>query len=74
MATADTTSMVARVALIMNLFDDPGKRLRLDQVVSRTGLPRSRCTASSNSCMRLGCCSIGPTATASPPPRCRWAG
>ncbi|OHV00593.1 IclR family transcriptional regulator [Mycobacterium talmoniae] len=33
--------MVARVALIMNLFDDPGKRLRLDQVVSRTGLPRS---------------------------------
>ncbi|WP_242657286.1 IclR family transcriptional regulator [Mycobacterium talmoniae] len=41
MATADTTSMVARVALIMNLFDDPGKRLRLDQVVSRTGLPRS---------------------------------
>jgi DNA-binding IclR family transcriptional regulator len=42
MATADTsTSMVARVALIMNLFDEPGKRLRLDQVVSRTRLPRS---------------------------------
>lgn len=33
--------MVARVALIVNLFDDPGKRLRLDQVVARTGLPRS---------------------------------
>lgn len=35
------TSMVARVALIMNVFDEPGKYLRLDQVVSRTGLPRS---------------------------------
>ncbi len=33
--------MVARVALILNLFDEPGKRLRLDQVVARTGLPRS---------------------------------
>ncbi len=33
--------MVARVALIINLFDEPGKRLRLDQVVARTGLPRS---------------------------------
>lgn len=33
--------MVARVALIVNLFDDPAKRLRLDQVVARTGLPRS---------------------------------
>lgn len=33
--------MVARVALIMNSFDDPGKLLRLDQVVTRTGLPRS---------------------------------
>ena len=41
-ASADTaTSMVARVALIMNLFDEPGKCLRLDQVVTRTGLPRS---------------------------------
>lgn len=35
------SSMVARVALIMNVFDEPGKRLRLDQVVTRTGLPRS---------------------------------
>lgn len=35
------TSMVARVALIMNVFDEPGKRLRLDQVVTRTRLPRS---------------------------------
>ncbi|WP_233213421.1 IclR family transcriptional regulator [Mycobacterium hubeiense] len=34
-------SMVERVALIMNSFDDPGKPLRLDQVVTRTGLPRS---------------------------------
>ncbi|OBK83971.1 IclR family transcriptional regulator [Mycolicibacter heraklionensis] len=33
--------MVARVALIINLFDEPGKRLRLDQVAARTGLPRS---------------------------------
>ena len=33
--------MVARVALIMNSFDEPGKLLRLDQVVTRTGLPRS---------------------------------
>lgn len=33
--------MVARVALIINQFDEPGKRLRLDQVVARTGLPRS---------------------------------
>lgn len=42
MDRADTaTSMVARVALIMKVFDEPGKRLRLDQVVSRTGLPRS---------------------------------
>lgn len=37
----DATSLVARVALIMNLFDAPGRRLRLDQVVLRTGLPRS---------------------------------
>ena len=40
-ATDAAGSMVARVALIMNLFDEPGKRLRLDQVVARTGLPRS---------------------------------
>ncbi|MCV7385510.1 IclR family transcriptional regulator [Mycolicibacter longobardus] len=32
--------MVARVALIMNVFE-PGECLRLDQVVSRTQLPRS---------------------------------
>ncbi|WP_235663884.1 IclR family transcriptional regulator [Mycolicibacter terrae] len=37
----EATSMVARVALIINQFDEPGKRLRLDQVVARTGLPRS---------------------------------
>ncbi|WP_319449898.1 MULTISPECIES: IclR family transcriptional regulator [unclassified Mycobacterium] len=35
------TSMVARVALIMNSFDRVGKLLHLDQVVTRTGLPRS---------------------------------
>lgn len=35
------TSMVARVALIMNVFNEPDRRLRLDQVVNRTGLPRS---------------------------------
>lgn len=36
-----TTSMVARVALIMNAFDRAGTTLRLDQVVTSTGLPRS---------------------------------
>ncbi|MDH6196032.1 DNA-binding IclR family transcriptional regulator [Mycobacterium frederiksbergense] len=41
-STSETaTSMVARVALIMNSFNEPGKSLRLDQVVTRTGLPRS---------------------------------
>jgi hypothetical protein len=34
-------SMVARVALIINSFDRAGMQLRLDQVVTRTGLPRS---------------------------------
>lgn len=33
--------MVARVALIINSFDRAGKVLRLDEVASRTGLPRS---------------------------------
>jgi DNA-binding IclR family transcriptional regulator len=33
--------MVARVALIINSFDRAGMQLRLDQVVTRTGLPRS---------------------------------
>lgn len=33
--------MVARVALIMKAFDQAGTVLRLDQVVIRTGLPRS---------------------------------
>lgn len=40
-ASEVATSMVARVAVIMNAFDEPGKLLRLDQVVTRTGLPRS---------------------------------
>lgn len=34
-------SMVDRVALIVSAFDRAGKFLRLDQVVARTGLPRS---------------------------------
>ncbi len=34
-------SMVGRVALIVNAFDRIGTVLRLDQVVARTGLPRS---------------------------------
>lgn len=34
-------SMVDRVALILNTFDEPGKHLRLDQIASRTELPRS---------------------------------
>ncbi|MGV0677642.1 IclR family transcriptional regulator [Mycolicibacterium fortuitum] len=34
-------SMVDRVALILNSFDEPGKHLRLDQIAGRTGLPRS---------------------------------
>ncbi len=29
--------MVDRVALILNVFDEPGKHLRLDQVAGRTG-------------------------------------
>jgi DNA-binding IclR family transcriptional regulator len=33
--------MVARVALIMSSFERAGRPLRLDQVVTRTGLPRS---------------------------------
>ncbi len=33
--------MVARVAMIMNVFDGTGRAQRLDQVVSSTGLPRS---------------------------------
>lgn len=33
--------MVARVALILNSFDHADRPLHLDQVVSRTGLPRS---------------------------------
>lgn len=33
--------MVARVALIVNAFDRAGTVLRLDEVVDRTGLPRS---------------------------------
>lgn len=34
-------SMVARIALIMRAFEEPGARYRLDQVAERTGLPRS---------------------------------
>lgn len=34
-------SMVARIALIMRVFDEPGARFRLDEVAVRTGLPRS---------------------------------
>ena len=33
--------MVARVAMIMGVFDGAGRSQRLDQVVSNTGLPRS---------------------------------
>jgi DNA-binding IclR family transcriptional regulator len=41
-STSDApASMVARVALIVNAFDRVGTVLRLDQVVARTGLPRS---------------------------------
>ena len=42
LSTTDApASMVARVALIVNAFDGIGTVLRLDQVVARTGLPRS---------------------------------
>ncbi|WP_141013024.1 IclR family transcriptional regulator [Nocardioides sambongensis] len=34
-------SMVARIAVIMRVFDEPGARFRLDEVAVRTGLPRS---------------------------------
>jgi DNA-binding IclR family transcriptional regulator len=41
-STSDApASMVARVALIVNAFDRVGTVLRLDEVVARTGLPRS---------------------------------
>lgn len=41
-STSDApASMVGRVALIVNAFDRIGTVLRLDQVVARTGLPRS---------------------------------
>lgn len=36
-----STSMVTRIALIMNAFERADTLLRLDQVVARTGLPRS---------------------------------
>jgi DNA-binding IclR family transcriptional regulator len=36
-----STSMVARVAVIMEALGSAGQKLRLDEVVSRTGLPRS---------------------------------
>lgn len=35
------TSMIERVALILNSFNRAGRLLRLDQVASHTGLPRS---------------------------------
>ncbi|KXW76046.1 IclR family transcriptional regulator [Mycolicibacterium phlei DSM 43071] len=35
------TSMVSRVALILGVFDSPGKHLHLDEIVADTGLPRS---------------------------------
>jgi len=34
-------SMVARIAVIMRVFDEPGARFRLDEVTVRAGLPRS---------------------------------
>ena len=40
-ASDEATSMVTRVALIMNSFERADKLLRLDQVVASTGLPRS---------------------------------
>ncbi|WP_220454444.1 IclR family transcriptional regulator [Nocardioides immobilis] len=40
-ATEPPVSMVARIALIMRVFDEPGARFRLDEVAVRTGLPRS---------------------------------
>ncbi|MCG7595978.1 IclR family transcriptional regulator [Mycobacterium sp. PSTR-4-N] len=36
-----SSSMVARVSLILNAFDHAGTLLRLDHIASRTGLPRS---------------------------------
>lgn len=40
-ASGPPSSMVARVALIVNAFDRAGTVLRLDEVADRTGLPRS---------------------------------
>lgn len=41
MTSDGAVSMVDRVALILSVFDEPGKHLRLDQIASRTELPRS---------------------------------
>lgn len=40
-AEAAPVSMVGRIAVIMRVFDEPGARFRLDEVATRTGLPRS---------------------------------
>ncbi|MFE3024031.1 IclR family transcriptional regulator [Nocardia tengchongensis] len=36
-------SMLERMTLILDLFDDRSMRMRLDEVVAHTGLPRSSC-------------------------------
>ncbi|MET8878205.1 IclR family transcriptional regulator [Nocardia sp. NPDC004604] len=36
-------SMLERMTLILDLFDDRSARMRLDEVVAHTGLPRSSC-------------------------------
>lgn len=61
------SSMMERVTLIMDLFDGPSRRLRLEEVAKRTGLPRSSAhrileqlshlhwlSRSSSGCYRLG--------------------
>lgn len=40
-AIAPPSSMLERVTLILDLFDSPGRRLALEEVSKRSGLPRS---------------------------------
>lgn len=61
--------MVDRVALILNVFDEPGKHLRLDQIAGRTGLPRSSVHRILKQLHSAGFCNTAPTVTRWPPPR-----
>lgn len=48
------TSMVERMTAIMDAFEDPALRLTLEEIASRTGLPRSSTHRILNQLVRLG--------------------